>query len=206
MTRKVVSNASPLIYAAKIGFLEPLRKLYGKILLPTAVYSEVVEKGIEKKAADALAIEEAVAKGYLQVVELNERAKAEIKILTKTQDISAGEAEAIALAKQVKAELLIIDERSGTIAARVWGLKTVGLLGIIIESMHQGIITLEELKTHYNRLINNEFRLKHRDYVKAMELAEKVWRKTKKRENPSLLIEEEPTTQKCSAENSNSQP
>jgi len=182
LTRKIVSNASPLIYAAKIGFLKALRKLYSKILIPPAVYNEVVEKGVKKKAADALAIEEAVTKGYLQVVELNERAKAEIEVLTKTQGISTGEAEAIALAKQVKAELLIIDERSGTIAARVWGIKTVGLLGVIIEAIHQGIITFEELKTYYNRLIETEFRLKHRDYVKAMELAEKVWRKMKKRE------------------------
>lgn len=182
MTGEVVSNASPLIYAAKIGFLEALRKLYGKILLPPAVYNEVVEKGVERKAADALIIEEAVMKGYLQVAELNERAKAEIKILTKMQDISVGEAEAIALAKQVKAELLIIDERSGTIVARVWGIKTVGLLGIIIEAMYQGIITFEKLKTYYNRMIETEFRLKHRDYVKAMKQAEKVWRKMKKRE------------------------
>lgn len=182
MTGEVVSNASPLIYAAKIGFLEALRKLYGKILLPPAVYNEVVEKGVERKAADALIIEEAVMKGYLQVVALNERAKAEIKILTKMQDISVGEAEAIALAKQVKAELLIIDERSGTIVARVWGIKTVGLLGIIIEAMHQSVITFKELKMYYNRLIETEFRLKHRDYVKVMKLAEKVWRKMKKRE------------------------
>jgi len=44
------------------------------------------------------------------------------------------------------------------------------------------IITFKELKTYFKRLIETEFRLKHRDYVKAMELAEKLWRKTKKRE------------------------
>ena len=181
MKPKVVSNASPLIYAAKIGFLESLEKLYGTILIPPTVYNEVVEKGAKKKAADALVIKESVTKGCLQVVDLNKRAKAEGKVLTKTQDISIGEAEAIALAKQVKAELLIIDERGGTLAARVWGVKTVGLLGVIIEAMSQDVITFEELKKYYNRLTETEFRLKHRDYVKAMELAEKVWRKLTKR-------------------------
>lgn len=181
MTLKVVSNASPLIYAAKIGFLEAMEKLYGKILIPPAVYIEVVEEGAKKKAADSLVIKEAVTKGYLQVVQLNEGAKAEGKVLTKTQDISLGEAEAIALAKQVKAQLLIIDERGGTVAARVWGIKTIGLLGIIIEAMYQEVITFEELKTYYRRLTETEFRLKHRDYVKTMELAEKVWRKLTKK-------------------------
>ena len=114
-------------------------------------------------------------------MELDERARAEIQVLAKMHNISIGEAEAIALAKQVKAQLLIIDERSGTLAARVWGLKTVGLLGAIIEAMYEGIITFEELKIYYNRLIETEFRLKHQDYMKAMELAEKVWRKLRER-------------------------
>jgi len=186
LTPIVVSNASPLIHAAKIGFLETLGKLYGKILISPAVHNEVVEKGMEKRAADALVIEEAIREGRLQVVELNERARAEIQILTKMHNISTGEAEAIALAKQVKAEMLIIDERSGTLAARVWGLKTVGLLGAVIEAMYEGLITFEELKTYYNRLIETEFRLKHRDYMKAMELAEKAWRKLREREQMGI--------------------
>jgi len=181
LTRRVVSNASPMIYAAKIGFLKSLGKLYGKILIPPAVYDEVVEKGVEKKAADALVLEKAVKEGQLQVVELNERSKAEIKVLTKMMGISAGEAEAIVLARQEEADMLLIDERSGTLTARVWGLKTVGLLGVIIEAMYKGIITFEELKTYYNRLIKAEFRLKYRDYAKAMELAEKVWRKLREK-------------------------
>jgi len=186
LTPRVVSNASPLIYAAKIGFLEVMVKLYEKILIPSAVYNEAVEKGVEKKAADALVIEEAIREGQIQVVELDERARAEIQILAKMHNISIGEAEAIALAKQVKAQLLIIDERSGTLAARVWGLKTVGLLGAIIEAMYEGIITFEELKIYYNRLINTEFRLKHRDYVKAMELAKKAWKNLREREQTGI--------------------
>jgi len=186
LTRRVVSNASPLIYATKIGFLETLGKLYGKILIPPVVYNEVVEKGMEKKAADALVIGEAIREGWLQVVELDERARAEIQVLAKMLNISVGEAEAIALAKQVKAELLIIDEGSGTLAARVWGIKTVGLLGAIIEAMYEGITTFEELKTYYNRLIETEFRLKYQDYMKALALAEKAWRKLREREQMGI--------------------
>lgn len=182
MTGEVVSNASPLIYAAKISFLDIFTELYGRILLPPAVHKEVVEQGVDHKAADGLVIQEAVTKGHLQVVELNQKAQTETEILTKTPEISRGEAEAIALARQVKAELLIIDERSGTLAAKVWGIRTVGLLGVIIEATRQNIITFKQLKKYFKRLIDTEFRLKHRDYVKAMELAEEVCRKTKKRE------------------------
>lgn len=186
MTPRVVSNASPLIYAARIGFLGALEKLYGKILIPQSVYSEVVEKGAEKKAADALVIEEAVERGFLQVADLDERARVESEVLAKTQNISTGEAEATALAKQVRAELLIIDERGDTTAARALGIRTVGLLGVIIEAMYRGIITFEELRTYYNRLTKTEFRLKHRDHVKAMELAEKVREKVEGKTIPRI--------------------
>jgi len=186
LTPRVVSNASPLIYAARIGFLGALEKLYGKILIPQSVYSEVVEKGAEKKAADALVIEEAVERGFLQVADLDERARVESEVLAKTQNISTGEAEATALAKQVRAELLIIDERGDTTAARALGIRTVGLLGVIIEAMYRGIITFEELRTYYNRLTKTEFRLKHRDHVKAMELAEKVREKVEGKTIPRI--------------------
>jgi len=114
-------------------------------------------------------------------MQMRRRVRTESEVLTKTQNISTGEAEAIALAKQVRAEPLIIDERGGTIAARALGVRTVGLLGVIIEAMYRGITTFEELKTYYNRLTGTEFRLKYRDYAKAMELAEKVREKAEEK-------------------------
>lgn len=175
MTLKVVSNAPPLIYAAKIGFLPHLKKLYGRVLIPPAVHEEAVERGVEMRAADALVIEKAVKEGWIMVLELSDHLMAEA--LTKVPDISSGEAQCVVLAKDVGSDLLIIDERGGTLVARAWGLKTVGPLGVIIEAMVEGVITFRELKTYFEALINTEFRLRHADYVKAMALAEEARRK-----------------------------
>ncbi len=45
--RKIISNTTPIISLLKIGKLKLLKELYGKIIIPDAVYQEI-EKGIEK--------------------------------------------------------------------------------------------------------------------------------------------------------------
>jgi predicted nucleic acid-binding protein len=48
---KVVSDASPLIALARVDCLDLLRKLYGNILIPTAVYEETVVAGVQESLA-----------------------------------------------------------------------------------------------------------------------------------------------------------
>ena len=52
---KVVSNSGPLIALAKVGKLYVLRELFGKIIIPRAVWVEVVEKGRGKPGSDEVA-------------------------------------------------------------------------------------------------------------------------------------------------------
>lgn len=52
-------------------------------------------------------------------------------------DLDPGEAEAIALAKEIGAELLIMDEKSGRVVAQREGLSIIGTLGILLEAKRQ---------------------------------------------------------------------
>jgi hypothetical protein len=56
-------------------------------------------------------------------------------------DLDRGEAEAIILAMELKADLLLLDERRGSKVASRFGIRTIGLLGVLIEAKHKGIIT-----------------------------------------------------------------
>jgi len=179
MKRKVVCNASPLIYAAKISIIDLFKKLYNEILIPPTAYVEVVKKGIEINAVDAFIVEKGVKDGWIKVTNLTEEAKSEVEILMKISNISRGEGEVIALAEQEDADLVIIDERVGTLLAKIRGLKVTGLLGVLIEAMYNKLITFSQLKTYFKRLLGTEFRLSIKDYEKAMKLAEKVWKKLK---------------------------
>lgn len=53
--------------------------------------------------------------------------------------LDRAESEAIALALEVKADLLLIDERQGTETAHSLGLKTTGVLGILIQAKRRGL-------------------------------------------------------------------
>jgi len=57
-----------------------------------------------------------------------------------SHNLGAGEAEAIALALELRADTLLMDERRGRIAAAAAGLKVIGLLGVLLEAKHQGAI------------------------------------------------------------------
>lgn len=100
----IVSNASPLINLARIGKLNLLRQLYGGLTIPNAVWQEVVFEGAGQPGADEV---EAATWIKSQAVTNRELVRA------LQQELDAGEAEAIALALEIGAELLLMDERLG---------------------------------------------------------------------------------------------
>jgi len=128
---KVVSNTSPLINLAWIGRLETLHELYGTIEIPEAVWHEIVVQGAgqpgAKEVSDASWIKTCPVDNKLLVLALH-------------QELDTGEAEAIALAIEQKAELLLMDERLGRETARYFGLNYTGVIGVLIEAKQKGLI------------------------------------------------------------------
>ncbi len=125
----VVSNTSPIINLAAIGQLELLRHLYGTIIIPHAVYHEVAVKG-DKQAGAA----------EIQTWQWFESRLAQDRALVRRleQQLDAGEAEAIALAIEMRADLLLLDERRGRAIARQLGVTVTGLLGVLLVGKQHG--------------------------------------------------------------------
>lgn len=55
-------------------------------------------------------------------------------------DLDPGETEAITLALELKADLILMDERKGTLAARQLGLTSIGVIGILVDAKHRRLI------------------------------------------------------------------
>jgi len=128
----VVSNASPLINLARIGRLELLPQLYGELIVPEAVWHEVVVEGAGQPGA-----EEIEAASWIQVQQTKNREL----VLALRQELDAGEAEAIALALETEADFLLMDEHLGRETAVHMGARCVGLIGIFVEAKRRGLVS-----------------------------------------------------------------
>lgn len=127
----IVSNASPLINLARIGRLDLLCQLFGELTIPEAVWNEVVVEGAGEPGADEV---KSASWIRMQVVANRQLVHA------LQQELDAGEAEAIALALEVGAELLLMDEHLGRETARHLGLRFIGLIGVLVEAKRKGMI------------------------------------------------------------------
>ena len=85
-------------------------------------------------------------------------------------DLDPGEAEAIILAMELNAELLLMDERPGRTIALHYGINVSGVLGLLLEAKRKGLISA--VKPVMDRLINEvEFRVSSQLYTVILQSA-----------------------------------
>ena len=113
----VVSNASPLIALIRIGQLDFLRQLYGTVVIPDAVWHEVVVEGADQPGAEAVSSSSWIVRRTVTNRPL---------VHALRQELDAGEAEAIALAVEIDDALLLMDERLGRDTVRHFGIRYTG--------------------------------------------------------------------------------
>ncbi|MCF8336962.1 MAG: DUF3368 domain-containing protein [Bacteroidales bacterium] len=140
---KVVSNTTPIISLLKLSRLSILKDLYSEISIPHAVYQEI-EAGNSKKYYQDLS-----KLDWVSIVKVKD--KEAIKYFL---DLDAGEAEAIVLANELQADLIIVDESLGRFYAKHAGLNVTGTIGVLIKAKKKGII--KELKPLLFELIKKD--------------------------------------------------
>ncbi len=152
----VVSDTSPITNLIRIDQLDLLQQLFEIVIIPRKVYEELSEYETQKDEIDNRTW--IFIKDVENSIEVNE--------LEDKLDI--GEAEAIVLAKELKAAFLIIDERKGRKIAEEKGLHIVGLLGVLISAKTKGY--LKELKPLLDKLVYEiGFRVSEKLYKKILE-------------------------------------
>jgi uncharacterized protein len=117
-----------------------LNKIYSEICIPTAVYNEI-EAGRDKPFYRDLSKID-----WIKIIEIKNQ-----NALKYFLDLDSGEAEAIVLATEIKADLIIMDEKLGRFHAKHADLKVTGIIGVLIKAKQQGIIT--EIKPLLSELI-----------------------------------------------------
>jgi len=134
----VVSDSSPVVALARIELLDILPKLYGRAVVPVSVYQEISRPHLQFPLFPE-------RWPWLSVQAVNDSRR-----LASLSHLDAGEAEAILVAVEIGADLLLMDERKGRKAAVTMGLHVTGLLGILAEAKRAGLI--ERLAPILNQL------------------------------------------------------
>ena len=128
--RKIICNTTPVLSLLKIGKLDLLKELYGKVVIPFAVYQEI-EEGKEKAFyQDLTSIE------WIEIVNIENRYLREFLF-----DLDDGEAEVLILAKETNASLVIMDEIMGRRYAKELGFDITGTIGILLKAKKKGLIS-----------------------------------------------------------------
>lgn len=121
----VVSNTSPLTNLAAIGRLDLLKRLHGKIHIPQAVFAEL---HADQKAWPGA--REVAAADWIVKHQVKNRHLA----LALGQQLGPGESEALALAVDLSADLILLDEKDARAAALDLGIRLTGICGVLIRA------------------------------------------------------------------------
>lgn len=139
----IVSDTSPINNLAAINQLHLLHQLYETVLIPESVYRELTDPTFPVAGTT-----EVQTLDWIQTRAVSDRTVVE----ALSSELDIGEAEAIALALEIQADQVLIDERRGRLVAARLNLRYTGILGILVEAKSQGLIA--EVKPLLDALIN----------------------------------------------------
>ena len=153
-----VSNSTPLIALSRINEFNLLREYFKEVHIPEEVFDEVVTRGGNLSGAEQVASAE-----WIKVDTVSNKIAVESLSIT----LDKGEAEAIVLARE-KDALLIIDDGDGRRIAESMGLKITGTLGILLLAQEDGKL---DLKKALDDLMAAGFRLSEKEYERILSLS-----------------------------------
>lgn len=140
----VVSDTSPLNYLVWIDEIDLLPRMFSRVAIPPAVQREL----LHPRAPLAVAAWAANLPPWIDVIRPDR--------VDASAGLGRGEAEAIAIASQLDADITLIDERKASFVARQSGLAVTGTLGVLDLAAEKGFV---DPKAAITRLLGTNFRL-----------------------------------------------
>jgi len=150
---RVVVNSTPIIALSLVNRLSILKKLFGEVIIPKSVFDELVVAG--KGKVGSKEVENA---NWLTVLQPQSKEVIPPFLL----GLDKGELDVIILAKEIEADLVLIDEKAGRRVAKAMGLKLKGTLGVILMACRENYITKDEAESIISQLDQSFIRISPR--------------------------------------------
>lgn len=128
----VVADTGPIRYLLAIGEIQLLPALFGEVTIPVVVRAELMHRSAPK-----------VVQAWAGSPPEWLRVLAPPDSTGSWPNLDAGERSALELAIWLRAELILIDDRAGTTAARSAGIETTGTLGILARAAQRGLVDFD---------------------------------------------------------------
>jgi predicted nucleic acid-binding protein len=157
--REVISNTSPLQYLYQLDLLDLLPTIYGEVLIPAGVVSE-----IGAGAQRGVALPHLKGLPWLHVCEVATPA-----LLVLVPDLGRGEREVLALALERPGALVILDDSLARRMATRLKLALTGTLGLLLKAKQ--ITRIDRVRPYISRLEALGFRLDDRTRFNILKLA-----------------------------------
>ncbi len=127
---QVVADAGPLLSFVRAERLALLKSVTGSVIIPTAVYEEIVVKGRGKRGADEVEYADWIERRSIRDQTFADRLP---------HKLHSGEREAITLAREIGG-VLLVDELEVRKEAQRLGIHYFGSLGLLKEAKQRGLI------------------------------------------------------------------
>ena len=148
-----VSNTTPIISLIKIGHLDLLSRMFGSVLLPQAVYRELTVNSRYADEADLIK-----RSTFLKTTKVS--CQEAVWHLRKTTGLDAGESEAIILAEELSADLLLMDKHKGRQSAKRLGLNITGTMGLLLQAYDEAMLSQGQIIDCLDKLQLANIRIK----------------------------------------------
>ena len=140
----VVADTTPINYLILIEEIDVLPKLYGRVIIPRAVSEELMRLRAPVRVQEWMR----QPPDWLEVLSPT------VGVDARLAKLDAGERDAIALAEELSADQLIVDEMLGRREAERRGLPVIGMLGVLREAAEMGLL---DLRSAFERLRQTSF-------------------------------------------------
>lgn len=132
---KVIADSSFLIALATIDALPLLSQIFSEVFIPEAVYDEVVIRGAGLPGA-----EEVASAAWIKRIAVKDADKVKVY---RAERLGVGEAEALALAEELKADLVLVDDERAWQVARQKGIAYLRSTEFVLEAHRRQLLTAE---------------------------------------------------------------
>jgi predicted nucleic acid-binding protein len=139
----VVADTSPIHVLVRLAHVEVLPGLFQRVVVPTMVARELAQARYEQ-----VCIFMATPPAWLYVQEP--------QVIERIPAIHPGEEAAISLARELAADVLLIDDYEGRRAATRRGVPILGTLGVLERAATVGLLQLEDV---IDRIRQTDFRV-----------------------------------------------